>query len=288
MKKKVIIISVITFLLVASLVLFLLNNRTFSLEKKYYGNSEFIELTISEYDKLIEDKESFAIFIYQPLCTTSYEFNKVLTEFANKNQISFYKMAFSDMKKTSLKEEVKYYPSFVIIKNGKVVDSLDANSDEDVDRYKKIDAFKEWFTSYVKLKKVKGTFTDSKPEEEVIEPTIDANLENVKYNENKVNIYFFWGDGCPHCKKEFEFFNSIKTEYGNYFVLNTFEVWNNEDNQKLLKQFAAKMGDEVTGIPYTIIGNKTFKGFNENHESKILDAIKEQYKNSYDVYFDKE
>lgn len=288
MKKKVIIISVITFLLVASLVLFLLNNRTFSLEKKYYGNSEFKELTISEYDKLIEDKESFAIFIYQPLCTTSYEFNKVLTEFANKNQISFYKMAFSDMKKTSLKEEVKYYPSFVIIKNGKVVDSLDANSDEDVDRYKKIDAFKEWFTSYVKLKKVKGTFTDSKPEEEVIEPTIDANLENVKYDENKVNIYFFWGDGCPHCKKEFEFFDSIKTEYGNYFVLNTFEVWNNEDNQKLLKQFAAKMGDEVTGIPYTIIGNKTFKGFNENHESKILDAIKEQYKNSYDVYFDKE
>ena len=288
MKKKVIIISVITFLLVASLVLFLLNNRTFSLEKKYYGNSEFKELTISEYDKLIEDKESFAIFIYQPLCTTSYEFNKVLTEFANKNQISFYKMAFSDMKKTSLKEEVKYYPSFVIIKNGKVVDSLDANSDEDVDRYKKIDAFKEWFTSYVKLKKVKGTFTDSKPEDEVIEPTIDANLENVKYDENKVNIYFFWGDGCPHCKKEFEFFDSIKTEYGNYFVLNTFEVWNNEDNQKLLKQFAAKMGDEVTGIPYTIIGNKTFKGFNENHESKILDAIKEQYKNSYDVYFDKE
>lgn len=288
MKKKVIIISVITFLLVASLVLFLLNNRTFSLEKKYYGNSEFKELTISEYDKLIEDKESFAIFIYQPLCTTSYEFNKVLTEFANKNQISFYKMAFSDMKKTSLKEEVKYYPSFVIIKNGKVVDSLDANSDEDVERYKKIDAFKEWFTSYVKLKKVKGTFTNSKPEEEVIEPTIDANLENVKYDENKVNIYFFWGDGCPHCKKEFEFFDSIKNEYGNYFVLNTFEVWNNEDNQKLLKQFAAKMGDEVTGIPYTIIGNKTFKGFNENHESKILDAIKEQYKNSYDVYFDKE
>ena len=279
MKKKVIVISVITFLLVAILVLFLLNNRTFSLEKKYYGNSEFKELTISEYDKLIKDKESFAIFIYQPLCTTSYEFNKVLTEFANKNQISFYKMSFSDMKKTSLKEEVKYYPSF---------DSLDANSEEDVDRYKKIDAFKEWFTSYVKLKKVKGTFTDSKPEEEVIEPTIDANLENVKYDENKVNIYFFWGDGCPHCKKEFEFFDSIKTEYGNYFVLNTFEVWNNEDNQKLLKQFAAKMGDEVTGIPYTIIGNKTFKGFNENHESKILDAIKEQYKNSYDVYFDKE
>lgn len=288
MKKKLVIISIIVGLCVLGLVLFLLNNKTFSLEKKYYGSSEFKELSVDNYNKLIDDKESFAIFIYQPLCTTSYEFNKILTEFANQNQISFYKMAFSDMKNTSLKENVKYYPSFVIIKNGKVVDALDANSEEDVKRYKTIDGFKEWFTSYVKLKKVKGDYSESKPEEEIVEPTIDANLENVKYDENKVNIYFFWGDGCPHCKKEFEFFDSIKTEYGNYFVLNTFEVWNNEDNQKLLKQFAAKMGDEVTGIPYTIIGNKTFKGFNENHESKILDAIKEQYKNSYDVYFDKE
>ena len=147
MKKKLVIISIIVGLCVLGLVLFLLNNKTFSLEKKYYGSSEFKELSVDNYNKLIEDKESFAIFIYQPLCTTSYEFNKILTEFANQNQMSFYKMAFSDMKKTSLKEEVKYYPSFVIIKNGKVVDALDANSEEDVKRYKTIDGFKEWFTS---------------------------------------------------------------------------------------------------------------------------------------------
>ena len=28
---------------------------------------------------------------------------------------------------------------------------------------------------------------------------IDAKLEDIVYDENKVNIYFFWGNGCPHC-----------------------------------------------------------------------------------------
>ena len=47
------------------------------------------------------------------------------------------------------------------------------------------------------------------------------------------------------------------------------------------------MGDEVSGVPYTIIGEKTFSGFSETYEKDILDAIKNQYQNSYDVYFDK-
>ena len=46
------------------------------------------------------------------------------------------------------------------------------------------------------------------------------------------------------------------------------------------------MDDEITGVPYTIIGNKSFKGFSERYEEEMLVAIKEQYKDSYDVYFD--
>ena len=46
------------------------------------------------------------------------------------------------------------------------------------------------------------------------------------------------------------------------------------------------MGDEVKGVPYTIIGKETFTGFSEDYEENMLNAIKNQYKNSYDVYFD--
>ena len=48
------------------------------------------------------------------------------------------------------------------------------------------------------------------------------------------------------------------------------------------------MGDEAKGVPYTIIGEKTFSGYSEEMNDEIIKAIKSQYKDSYDVYFSKE
>ena len=265
------------------------NNKqdTFSLDKEYYQNNSFNELDKNTFDDLINNKKSFAIFIYQPLCTTSYEFNKILTEFANQYQISFYKMSFSDMKETELKEYIKYYPSLVIYYEGEIVDYLDANSDSDSEYYKSVDGFKKWFSNYVSIQKANSNDNLILEEETNNHTKIDAKLEDIVYDENKVNIYFFWGNGCPHCEEEFKFLKSIETEYGNYFTLNTFEVWYSKDNAKILEQFANAMGDEVSGVPYTIIGNKTFTGFSEKYKEQFLKAIKDQYHNSYDVYFNK-
>ena len=265
------------------------NNKqdTFSLDKEYYQNNSFNELDKNTFDDLINNEKSFAIFIYQPLCTTSYEFNKILTEFANQYQISFYKMSFSDMKETELKEYIKYYPSLVIYYEGEIVDYLDANSDSDSEYYKSVDGFKKWFSNYVSIQKANSNDNLILEEETNNHTKIDAKLEDIVYDENKVNIYFFWGNGCPHCEEEFKFLKSIETEYGNYFTLNTFEVWYSKDNAKILEQFANAMGDEVSGVPYTIIGNKTFTGFSETYKEQFLKAIKDQYHNSYDVYFNK-
>ena len=281
MKKKLVIL-----LLILSSFLLTGCSKKFSLNEKYYKKGNFTEIKQNEYDELIKNKESFAIFIYQPLCTTSYNFNKVITKFMNMYEMNFYKMSFANMKETTLKDSIKYYPSFAIIKEGKLVDYLDANSEEDTNKYKSVDYFANWFTSYVKANLVNENYTDNTAEEEKEKLKIDANLENISYDENKVNIYFFWGNGCPHCEEEFKFFESIKTEYGNYFTLNTFETWYDEDNRELLEQFASNMNDEITGVPYTIIGNKTFKGFSARYEEEMLNAIKEQHKDSYDVYFD--
>ena len=282
---------VVTLLLLFTSILLLVGcenskeEKNFSLEEKYYTTSSFNEIGIEEFNELVENKESFAIFIYQPLCATSYEFNQVLTEFSKMHQISFYKMSFTDMKETELGDTIKYYPSFAIYQEGKLVDYLDANSNEDTDAYKSVEGFKSWFASYVKVEEVKD-YDPEEVEEIDEELKIDAKLDNVTYDENKINIYFFWGDGCPHCEHEFLFFESLETEFGDYFTLHTFEVWKNPDNEELMKQFASAMGDEVKGVPYTIIGEQTFRGFSENYESRMLEAIKTQYQNSYDVYFD--
>lgn len=285
--KKIVVSILLIITIFSATGCFKKEKEKFLLNEKYYTSSASSDLDVATYNKLIENKESFGIFLYQPLCSVSYKFNKVLTEFSRTYQVSFYKMPFSSIKNTNLKDKIKYYPSFVIFHEGKLVDFLDAESNNDISHYESVKGFKKWFSNYVE-------FDESKQNENInIEEEIDENLkidsviENISYNENKINIYFFWGDGCPHCEDEFRFFESIKTEYGDYFVLNKFEVWHNEENKKLLKQFANSMGDEVTGVPYTIIGNETFSGFGEKTVDKMLEAIKNQYQNSYDVYFDK-
>ena len=127
-------------------------NTTFYLDEQYYGNSIFEGINKDTFDNLINNKNSFAIFIHQPYCSVSYEFNDVLIDFANQYQISFYKMSYSEMKKTKLVEHIKYYPSLVIYHDGKMVDYLDATSNEHNKYYKNVNEFKKWFSNYVIIK----------------------------------------------------------------------------------------------------------------------------------------
>ena len=267
--------------------------KKFYLEDKYYGGSDFIEIKTSDLEKLIDDKESFALFVYQPACVTSANFEQILKDFSNSNNIEIYKIAFSDIKDTSLSKYIKYYPSFAIFNKGNMVSYLDANSDNDLKYYESKDEFQKWFTSFVLLKDTDNS--NSSENENVTEesentkeetPT-EINLENVTYDKNKVNIYFFWGSTCPHCKAEFAFFDEIKEEYGDYYNLYTYEVWENPDNEKIMNKFADALNEEVTGVPYTVIGDVSFTGFGESSKEKFIETIKNKHQNSSDVYFDK-
>lgn len=142
--KKIIVLILISLLLVGC-------NGKIKLDDKYYKRSEFIDIDYLDVDDLIKSKENFVVFIYQPMCTMSSEFEKLLDEYMDIKKISIYKMSFTDMKKTSLKDTVKFYPSFIIFKDGEVVDFLDADSDEDTNKYKILKAFKEWFEGYVEI-----------------------------------------------------------------------------------------------------------------------------------------
>jgi thiol-disulfide isomerase/thioredoxin len=194
-------------------------------------------------------------------------------------------MAYASMSETSLKDEIKHYPSFVIIKDGKVVDYLDAESDKHTKYYKSAHDFAEWIKKYIKLND--PIENQNTTDDEITPLKKDVELDNVTYDENKINIYFFWGNGCNHCENEFKFFKEIEEDYGHLYKLNTFEVWYDEENEQNSKVFASHMNDKLDGVPYTIIGNKTFKGFKTSYKEEMLDAIKTQYKNIYDVYFEK-
>ena len=101
-----------------------------------------------------------------------------------------------------------------------------------------------------------------------------------------VNIYMFWGEGCPHCKAQWEYLESIRKQYPNEFQVYGFEVWHNKNNLKLGNKFAKAVGDtEIQSVPYTIIGDQKFDGFSDGE--KLLEAILKAKDKKTDIYFDK-
>lgn len=106
---------------------------------------------------------------------------------------------------------------------------------------------------------------------------------DIKSSEDKVNIYIFWGDGCPHCKHLAEFFNQHRSEVEKMANLYTLEVWKNSDNLTLMKNFGKFLGETPKGVPYFIIGNKTFSGYSESDtktQKQILETIKTESQKS--------
>ena len=77
-----------------------------------------------------------------------------------------------------------------------------------------------------------------------------------------VNLYFFWGNGCPHCAKEEELLKQFKNDYP-YLHIYEYEVYGDFKNMTLLQKVAIKLNARVDGIPFTIIGDKYYSGFSE-------------------------
>ena len=126
--------------------------KPFDLPDKYYEESKVEELDLDGLNKLIDDKESFGLYVFLPGCSACSDFKKVLDEFQKDNKLTFYSTEIANAHKTELKEKFKYAPSFVIYKEGKIVAYLDYASDKDKKYYKNVDNFKEWLTKYINLK----------------------------------------------------------------------------------------------------------------------------------------
>jgi len=100
---------------------------------------------------------------------------------------------------------------------------------------------------------------------------------------NKVDAYLFHGIGCPHCAKEIEFFDSIKNKYPDLNLI-TYEVYFNRENALLLQEVATFLKAEGGAIPFLIIGDKTFIGFDElstpvQIEKRINECLEQDYPN---------
>lgn len=103
----------------------------------------------------------------------------------------------------------------------------------------------------------------------------------VNANES-VNIYLFYGDGCPHCAALEEYLNNEYSSDKNVIVYK-YEVWNNKENQELWKKVESVTGEEAKGVPYFVIGEEVYQGYSAGStwEKKVDRAIKKAKKNDY-------
>jgi len=104
--------------------------------------------------------------------------------------------------------------------------------------------------------------------------------EELNYTEtsDQVIIYLFRGEGCSHCEEFLEYLTTelVKT-HGKKFKLRAYEVWYNTDNKDLMNNAASLFEEKPDGVPYIVIGDKSWMGFTDFYKEEIAKAIDEEY-----------
>ena len=75
-----------------------------------------------------------------------------------------------------------------------------------------------------------------------------------------VAIYFFWGDGCPHCAEAEPFLQQLSQQYPGVEI-RAYEVWYVESNRQIFARMAAANGFEPSGVPTIFIGDQYWIGY---------------------------
>ena len=128
-----------------------LNNKPFRLEEKYYDNMAIIDIDHKRYEELVDKKESFILYLTLEGCNTCTAFKPKALDFIIKNKLTVYRIEYKEFTQTNLKDDVKYAPSMIIMKKGKLKAFLDAQSNDDYKYYQDADTLKTWFEKYIEF-----------------------------------------------------------------------------------------------------------------------------------------
>lgn len=91
-------------------------------------------------------------------------------------------------------------------------------------------------------------------------------------NAEEVNLYLFHSQDCTHCQSERKWLESIKDKYDNLNIYE-YEITRNSDNSALLDKVKERLSSTSNYVPYTVIGEQHWIGWNEDNKEKIIEAI---------------
>lgn len=112
--------------------------------------------------------------------------------------------------------------------------------------------------------------------------TVDAKTTK-KTNKEPINFYIFYGSTCGFCQKLHNYTAELEKDktMNTKFRIVDFEVWKNKDNSALMTKVGSYFNFDVDGVPFYVIGDQYFTGFDETKSpEQIVKAINEEYNNS--------
>lgn len=89
-----------------------------------------------------------------------------------------------------------------------------------------------------------------------------------------IELYFFYGQGCPHCAEAKPFLENLEKRYPQ-LKIKTFEVYRDEKNKELFSIFLKAYGRKPEGVPTIFLGEKVIVGYNESISFQIEQAIQD-------------
>jgi len=86
--------------------------------------------------------------------------------------------------------------------------------------------------------------------------------------QDKPTMILFYGETCPHCKVEKWYIDQLSEKYD--FDLVKYEVYFDQDNQKLMEEYADKLWARFDGVPTVIMWNDYFMGVDFQETERLL------------------
>jgi hypothetical protein len=121
------------------------------LSDEYYRKGEFIDLNSK--DLLDKKNDTYVLFTYNSYCNLPVSCEEIFKDFAKKYKIDFISISYEEFKKTKFHDTVEYAPSVMIIEKDNIIGYLDANSDDDLNRYQDLNEFESWMDKYIYFNK---------------------------------------------------------------------------------------------------------------------------------------
>ena len=110
-------------------------------------------------------------------------------------------------------------------------------------------------------------------QEIITTPTGPVDFSSIPVRDDRVNVLYFWGDGCGFCEQMNEFLTGFDKEIPGVLNIIKYETWNNNDNAALMMQVGSNYGLNPSGVPLVFIGDQYFVGSSESIHNEIRDHV---------------